>query len=115
VDKEHEGDLENPANWDFAHITMPVPVKSTRVVVSVSFRPEDFNAVAGQAERSGKKVSEFIREAALNEATGRNSNTVIYAFGSTGSIWFGDSFPSTTRVQSNAIKRIMSEPVVTYN
>ncbi len=112
--KKLEQELENPENWDFEHAETKEPFKAPRVVVSVAFRNKDFATVSNYAERMGKKVSEFIREAALNTATGKSSTIVIRASGSTGTIWCGNNLPSSTKVQTFEIKREIKEPVVTY-
>lgn len=44
--------------------------EKVRVVVSVPFSAALFEQVAIAAEREGKKIPQFIREAALERATG---------------------------------------------
>ena len=46
------------------------PVKPTRAIVSVAFSRSDFDELADHAERTGMKLSEFIREAALKQLHG---------------------------------------------
>jgi len=108
---EHE--LENPENWDYQHLETREPVKSPRVVVSVAFRHDDFITVSKYAELVGKKTSEFIREAALENATGRTSKTTIYTFGNKGSLWSISDLPSNTRVSTSEIEWRTNEPSFT--
>ena len=112
MNKQNESELENQENWDYEHLETRTPVRTPRVVVSVAFRCEDFESVSKYAERSGKKVSEFIREAALEKATGRVSGTILHAFGSKGSIWLGNNLPNITQVYSTT-KQEIAEPVIT--
>ena len=57
--------LEDPEQWDWEHAEVHLPVKSPRVVLSVAFPSQHFEIVARCAEQMGKKLSEFVREAAL--------------------------------------------------
>lgn len=111
--KNFEHELENSEDWDYRQAEQREPVKSPRVVVSVAFRRSDFMTVSEYAERIGKKTSEFIREAALEKATGPISETLIHSFGNTGSLWSVSDLPSITRVYTMEIERRMDEPVVT--
>lgn len=97
MNKHSEHELKDPKNWDYDHVEKREPVKSPRVIVSVAFRHEDYETISDYAERSGKRISEFIRDAALEKATGRHSEVLIYGFGNAGSLWSGNSLPSTTR------------------
>ena len=62
-------DLEEIENWD---LDKPVPYERTgaprRALVSVPFKPAEFQRVALGAERTGEKVSVFVRQAALERA-----------------------------------------------
>jgi hypothetical protein len=98
--RKSEKDLENQENWDFDKLEMKEPVKTGRVVVSVAFPREAFMTVSQYAEHSGKKISEFIREAALEKAENRGLEIMIYDFGSTGPLWFERDLPSSTRVHT---------------
>lgn len=66
---DREAELMDPANWDMETAVRHPPVKSSRSVVSVSFGPDDLAAVSDAARASGMKTSEFIRTAAVAEAT----------------------------------------------
>ena len=61
-------ELEKIENWDTENIHFSKPTKPSRVVVSVSFHRKDFELISRQAESSGKKISQFIRDSAINEA-----------------------------------------------
>ncbi len=93
--------------------TSKEPSKSPRVIVSVAFRREDFEAVARQAESLGKKVSEFIREAAMEQATGQTATSSVRGFGNSGTLWSGDALPSATRALAQEIADEGPEPVAT--
>ena len=62
--------LQNPNNWDFENAEKRPGVKKPRAVVSVAFSREDFERVAEHAEHLGMKISEFIRNAALEQVEG---------------------------------------------
>ncbi len=100
-------------DWDFERAKIKKPVKAPRVVVSVAFSREDFESVAGYAGRMGKKISEFIREAALEKATKRESVTSLYGFGSAGSLWAEKDLPSATQLQTPAVVKEEREPYST--
>ena len=106
-------DLENPEGWDYDHLEVRGPVKSPRVVVSVSFPSEGFAAVSQYAERLGKKTSEFIREAALQNVKTPGLKIMVYDFGSTSPLWFDKNLPSSTRLYTLVKEQEMPEPVFT--
>lgn len=62
-------ELEDPDTWETASESRP-PVKNQRSVVSVAFAREDFEHVARAARQRGMRTSEFIRNAALRQASG---------------------------------------------
>jgi hypothetical protein len=95
MSKEDERQLENAETWDFEQPTAREPVKSSRVVVSVAFPREDFVRVSTCAEQAGKKVSEFIREAAIERAAGQRESTLVHGSGSVGTTWWADRTPIT--------------------
>jgi hypothetical protein len=99
MNKNFEHQLENPENWDYEHAETKEPVKSPRVVISVAFRRHDFETVSDYAEHLGKKTSEFIREAALDKATHRTSESLIHSLSSSGLLSSTPNLP-TTRVKS---------------
>ena len=57
--------------WDLEHAVLKPGRKNARAVVSVAFPGRDFDRVEMAAERAGKKLSAFIREAAVNRARRR--------------------------------------------
>ena len=63
-----EEELMDPETWDFANAVQMPPVKRGRSVLSVAFAAEQFEAIGKAAERRGKKLSAFVREAALRAA-----------------------------------------------
>ncbi len=64
-----DNSLKETENWD---LNTPVPYERTgtsrRAIVSVPFKPAEFQRVAQGAERTGEKVSVFMRRAALEKA-----------------------------------------------
>ena len=64
-----DSDLENTDNWDVESAERRPPVRRRRVVVSVALPPDDFDKIARFAELNGMKVSEFLRESALERAS----------------------------------------------
>lgn len=72
MDEKELSDLENPDSWDDNSIEVHQPVKDPRAVVSVGFAPDDFRLVSKYAKAHGKKVSVFIREAALDQIKGES-------------------------------------------
>lgn len=57
--------LERLDSWDFDSAEARPPVKGRRAIVSVAFLADDFRKVAQSARARGQKLSEFIRNAAL--------------------------------------------------
>ena len=67
-DEEKLAELQDPANWDYEHAEPFPGTELPHAVVAVRLSGEDFVRVAKQAERAGLKVTEFIRDAALDRA-----------------------------------------------
>jgi hypothetical protein len=61
-------ELESEDNWDFQAGEVRPPVRGRRVVISVSVRPEEFAKIARSARRAGMKVSEFMRQSAVEKS-----------------------------------------------
>ena len=72
---------EDPEEWDLENAETRPPVANPRAVVSVAFPARDFEVVATAARLAGKKLSEFIREAALARARPQK-HPKVSAFGS---------------------------------
>jgi hypothetical protein len=81
-------DLQDVEVWDFEAGERREPVRGRRSVVSVAISPQDLATIAQAARDAGKKLSEFIREAALEKATGgdRVANTVVFTTGGPGQV-----------------------------
>jgi hypothetical protein len=60
--------LEKEESWDFEGTERRGPASGRRAIVSVAFPSEDFALVSQAARESEKKLSEFIREAAVQKA-----------------------------------------------
>ncbi|MDP2952738.1 MAG: hypothetical protein Q8O76_05435, partial [Chloroflexota bacterium] len=99
MNEKLERELENSQNWDYERPEVKEPVKLPRVVVSVAFRRDDFAQVSEYAERLGKKVSEFIREAAIEKVTGQDRGEEAYIWGG-GTLWIRQMPPSTRALAS---------------
>ena len=112
MSKDAERDLGKAETWDFERPSVREPVKASRVVVSVAFRRDDFASVSAYAEQIGKKVSEFIREAAIEKASGWTSG-FLYGSGSAGTLWAAPVPPTITRVWASPIEHA-GEAATTY-
>lgn len=97
-------DLESEENWDFDQAEVHPPAKRNRAVVSVAFPRPAFEQVSRAAEIAGARVSEFIREAALEKASRQTEEAVLASVSGAvaGSISFNgrdsSGAPATTRV-----------------
>jgi hypothetical protein len=92
MNNQRKSDLENLDNWDTDRIEVRQPKKPNRVVFSVAFRRSDFDRVSKYAELSGKKTSEFIREAAIEKTQVRdNYISTIFSGGSQHTSWIVDT------------------------
>jgi hypothetical protein len=65
--KKHKSELERSETWDSNKVEIRKPKRPSRVVFSVAFKRDDFDLVSKYAELSGKKTSEFIRDAAIEK------------------------------------------------
>jgi hypothetical protein len=72
---------EDPDEWDLENAETRPPVAKPRSVVSVAFPAQDFETLAKAAKAAGKKLSEFIREAALARARPQGPARVSASFG----------------------------------
>ena len=78
-----ENELEKTQSWDLDNSEERPPVKNRRSIVSVAFPTDDLVAVEVAAEQAGKRLSEFIRDAAVEKVTGQLqlSSMVLYSGG----------------------------------
>ena len=60
--------LEETTTWDADRAERHPPARRRRAVVSVPFEPAAFERIAACAERDGKRLTDFVREAALEKA-----------------------------------------------
>src|SRR3989304_1492999 len=79
-------DSEDTADWDLVSVVRRPAMRGRRTIVSVAFPSNEFQLVAAYAESQGMKVSEFIREAALQAAGVRTESAEM---GFTGVAWPG--------------------------
>ena len=92
------GDLEKDENWDFDHAEARPAVKNRRTIVSVAFHQDDFQRVASYAAAAGMKVSEFIREAALEKTRGDSDAATSVISGASSGLVLESGLPSLTRL-----------------
>lgn len=114
MNQERDRELEKPETWDFEGAEVGKPVKSSRVVVSVAFRRDDFALVTEYAERIGKKTSEFIRASAIERAGGQGAGVLVYGSGSIGTSWWTEQMPAITRTSGLSVEQPEREPASTY-
>ncbi len=98
--KNNETELRNPKTWDFERARIVKPATPARVVVSVAMNHADFDIIAKQAEIAGKKLSEYIRDAAVEKAGGKACGMAAIGTGSLGAMWASDHMPTYTAVSS---------------
>ena len=112
--KESEAQWERPDTWDYERPEIRQPVKAPRVVLSVAFRRDDFERVSVYAERMGKRTSEFVREAAIEKASGRAAGTLVYGSGSMGTLWGIELMPVVTLASGSPVEDPGKMEVTTY-
>lgn len=100
MNQESDLELESEESWDYERPEVRQPVRASRVVVSVAFQRDDFELASRYAERMGKKISEFIREAAIETAGGRGGHIVMFSSGNGFTLWGTPKMPSVTRVSA---------------
>jgi|GEM_PF-2462097 hypothetical protein len=97
-------ELEKIETWDTDKLHVSKPTKPSRVVVSVSFRRKDFELISQKAESSGKKISQFIRDSAINEATPLSTRILFSSLsGGTGMIISTTHIDSVTLASENLL------------
>lgn len=73
--------LQDSDSWDFPNAQRRDPEPNRRVIVSVGFQRSDYELVTSAAERCGQRISQFIREAAVDRATEGAQLVGIRAYG----------------------------------
>jgi predicted DNA binding CopG/RHH family protein len=66
-----EEDLQDPSQWDFENAQELPAERRARAVVSVALSRSDLMVISQAARDSGMKLSQYIREAALQAAMPR--------------------------------------------
>jgi hypothetical protein len=96
MNEKHDSELERLDTWDVDKAEVKQPVKPSRVVFSVAFRQDDFERVSKYASLLGKKTSQFIRDAAIQQ-TLQQSEPVLFSHVSFSldASWFADPQPDT--------------------
>jgi hypothetical protein len=105
--------LENAEEWDLERATKHAAVKGRRAVVSVAFPREEFELVDECAERSGEKLSEFIRKAALSRASTHSAMAAPPLIsGSSGMIIASPWLASATRTETPVSQETLPDKAV---
>lgn len=65
---DDDSELRNMENWDIENAERVRGRRGRRTIVSVAFSKDDFQRVAEHSASAGMRVSEFIRNAALQQA-----------------------------------------------
>jgi len=101
----NNSELEKLETWDTNKVEIRQPKKPSRVVFSVAFQRDDFERISKFAELSGKKTSEFIRDAAIEKTlTQGEFARSIFGYGSIGTMWSTDQIPQITLVSGYMIE-----------
>lgn len=101
--------LEHPDEWDFEHAARRPGVKRPRAVVSVAFGRRDFERVSAYAERSQKRTSAFLREAALDKAASAQHHAVLLAVTASASVTLVTHTPVPTTRLSGTGAQLQSD------
>ncbi len=108
MNKNKNSELERLDNWDVDKAEVKLPVKPSRLVVSVAFQRDDFELVSKHAALLGKKTSQFIRDTVI-EKTLKQSEPVLFPIHSLnlGAVrWLIDQMPPVTSVSGNQIEQL---------
>lgn len=98
MDEKEPRGLQSADSWDFDRAGKSGAPKSARAIVSVAFPREDFDRVAECAEGLRMRISEFIREAAVDRAESHRRLAELSSFSSsTSRAVFSDKVFPTTR------------------
>jgi uncharacterized protein (DUF1778 family) len=73
MNDEEIAQLQNDDEWDFESAERQRAPRGHRAVVSVGFKTADFTLVAEAARKRDQPLSQFIREAAVDRARGRDA------------------------------------------
>ena len=68
MDEKELQELQDPESWDFDNAETHPGFEGGRSAVVVPFQRDEFQRVSSAAARAGKKTTDFIREAALQQA-----------------------------------------------
>ena len=68
TDAEELRELQDPESWAWDTAVVMPPVPDAGAVVAVRFAGEDFKRIAREAEAAGMRLTEFIRQGALEKA-----------------------------------------------
>lgn len=104
MNKKELTELESDETWDHDRGELRPPVKNRRTVVSVAFPRHDLERVGRAAEQEDMKLSEFIRRAAVSQATTRAVVTSI--------IWEGTTSSGQFIMSGDVVRGTAGPPVI---
>lgn len=99
LSEEELAELQDPENWQDEEDADRPAVKAPRAVVSVAFSREDFEKVAAYAKRHGKKTSEVIRRAVLEQVSPKRDSAVIVSVSGGVQTGYVSVAPARTKVE----------------
>jgi hypothetical protein len=70
-------ELEDPTTWDYEGAERRPGVDAPRATIAVTFGSDDLELVERCAERLGMRMSEFIRQAAVERASRQQERAAI--------------------------------------
>jgi hypothetical protein len=107
VNTDELKELDSEDTWDLENSELRAPITKNRrrTVVSVAFPHEDIATVRRAAGYQGKKVSEYIRSAAVDQATAHAVVTSI--------VWEGTTASGPIFVSGGYTSRGTAGPIVT--
>lgn len=98
----NDSELEKLDSWDVEQAQVRPPVKPSRLVVSVSFPRKEFEQISKHAELVDKKISQFIRDAAIEKTLPQRDFLLLSSFsGSLGASWLTEQLPTFTIVSGH--------------
>lgn len=113
MSQERELELQRDESWDYERPEVRGPVKAARVVVSVAFRRDDFERLGNYADHVGKRISQVIREAALEKTTGWGA-ILVYASDNWGVYGWSAQKPPFTQATGSRIDPPVMIPATTH-
>ena len=112
MDEQELRELQDEEAWDSDRAERRPGNKQARAVVSVAFSRQDFERVSECARLVGRRLSEFIREAALERAAEHGGRSAMTSYSASyGSTFFTERQPQSTRTTGRVVRA--PEPAAT--